>query len=73
MECPLLREYAKREGIPDDELERFGADWPVFVRDYAFSHGPWLKKDERHEYAAWLIEHQHCDSYDCRRGEETKT
>lgn len=54
-ECPLLKAYAKREGVPEEELAKHGTDWPQFIYDMSVSHGPNLSKAEMAEFTAWKV------------------
>jgi hypothetical protein len=49
-QCPTLKTYAKREGIPT-----LGKGWPDTVMDYSISHGPALTPVEQEEYTRFRV------------------
>jgi hypothetical protein len=49
-QCPALKEYAKREGIP-----LTGKGWPDTVMEYSISHGPALTPVQQAEYTRFRV------------------
>lgn len=50
-----LQEYAKRERIPDNVLDKQGDQWPQFLYDFSISHGPNFNKMEMQEFNSWRV------------------
>jgi hypothetical protein len=50
-----LQEYAERERIPEDILDKQGDQWPQFLYDYSISHGPNFTKKEMREFTSWRV------------------